>query len=529
MMDKEQFYPTPEDLARELFQMADLRYTNTILEPSAGTGSLLEAFKKVNRYNDHYSFHCIEANKERQATLQGKDFPVIWDDFLTFAPLTPYQAILMNPPFSQGAKHLLKALQICAPGGQILCILNAETIKNPCTKERMALLAELEAQDEFEVTFREQAFSDAERPSMVEVALIYVKKKAVSDRCVTFEHFKRRTERKQTEEPEETSITRYGEIPQLIDHYKAEVKTALALYDEMLHFERISLKGMDNYEKGVLTVEVNAVKGSNYFDTRINIVKKISYKYWKILLYSKELSSLLTGSVQNSYAEKLVEMADFEFNERNILQMKHDLSRNLLQNIDDAIMNVWDTFTSRYAYTDYSKNIHYYTGWKTNNAFAVNKKVIIPLYAFDSWSGKFNPSYRVTSELSDIEKVMNFLDCGRTEAADMCYRMKEAEQTGENRNIDTKYFTVTLYKKGTCHLVFKDMELLKKFNLYAGRKKAWLPDDYGRKPYSHLSEEERAVVDSFEGAKSYEDTYRNQAFYLPQNSDLLRLNPGNAA
>ena len=77
MMDKEQFYPTPEDLARELFQMADLRYTNTILEPSAGTGSLLEAFKKVNRYNDRYSFPCIEANTERQATLQGKDFPVI--------------------------------------------------------------------------------------------------------------------------------------------------------------------------------------------------------------------------------------------------------------------------------------------------------------------------------------------------------------------------------------------------------------------------------------------------------------------
>ena len=303
----------------------------------------------------------------------------------------------------------------------------------------------------------------------------------------------------------------------------------MALYDEMQNYQRVSMKGMDEYAKSVLTVEVNTVKGSRCFDTRVNIVRSISYKYWKILLYSRELSSLLTSNVQTSYAEKLTKMADFEFNERNILQMKENLSRDLFQNIDEAIMSVWEDFTSRYSYTEYSKNIHYYTGWKTNKSFAVNKKVIIPLYAFDNWSGRFNPSYTVCSKLADIEKVMNYLDCGRTEAANISQRLKEAEETGENRNIDTKYFTVTLYKKGTCHLVFKDLELLKKFNLYAGRKKNWLPDDYGRKPYSHLDTEEKAIVDSFEGRASYEDTYQNQEFYLPQSSDFLRLNPGKVA
>ena len=437
--------------------------------------------------------------------------------------------ITFNPPFFQGIQHLQKALQICAPGGQILCILNAESIKNPCTKERKALLAELQKQEHFEVKFKEQAFSHAERPTKVEVALIYVIKKTASNRCISFEHFKKRTEREQVEGLADSSLTRYGEIPQLIGTYKAEVKTALALYDEMQNYQRVSMKGMDEYAKSVLTVEVNTVKGSRCFDTRVNIVRSISYKYWKILLYSRELSSLLTSNVQTSYAEKLTKMADFEFNERNILQMKENLSRDLFQNIDEAIMSVWEDFTSRYSYTEYSKNIHYYTGWKTNKSFAVNKKVIIPLYAFDNWSGRFNPSYTVCSKLADIEKVMNYLDCGRTEAANISQRLKEAEETGENRNIDTKYFTVTLYKKGTCHLVFKDLELLKKFNLYAGRKKNWLPDDYGRKPYSHLDTEEKAIVDSFEGRASYEDTYQNQEFYLPQSSDFLRLNPGKVA
>ncbi|MBR6901368.1 MAG: DUF4942 domain-containing protein, partial [Synergistaceae bacterium] len=40
-----------------------------------------------------------------------------------------------------------------------------------------------------------------------------------------------------------------------------------------------------------------------------------------------------------------------------------------------------------------------------------------------------------------------------------------------------------LYKKGTCHLKFKDMDLLKKFNIYCGKKSNMLPDDYGYAPY----------------------------------------------
>ena len=61
--------------------------------------------------------------------------------------------------------------------------------------------------------------------------------------------------------------------------------------------------------------------------------------------------------------------------------------------------------------------------------------------------------------------------------------LKRVQETGQTENIDTKFFTVTFYKKGTCHLVFKDMELLKKFNLYAGRKLNFLPGDYGKKAY----------------------------------------------
>lgn len=527
MIDNEQYYPTPEDLAKRLVRLIKIG-ESPVLEPSAGTGALVEAFQTWH-HSGH--IHCIELNPERAATLKGKDFTVIWDDFTTFDALTPYSTIIMNPPFNDGARHLLKALRLCAPSGEIACVLNAETIKNPCTNERKALIAELEEQEKYTVDFVESAFIEAERQTTVEVALVYVKKKGAAATCSTLDHFKRwiADERAMAGYEDDMALTRYGDMYQLLDTYRAEIMAAFRLYDEIRGYNKVCLSDDSPYgSDSVFDIKVNTV-GSKGSANRAAIVRKITYKYWKHLLYSKELDHLLTSEVQSEYSRKLVEMADFEFNERNILQLKQDLCQNLIQNLDRAILKVWEQFTSRYSYTKYSQNIHYYNGWKTNQAFRCNKKVIIPLYAFDRWDGKFEPRYSVARELSDIEKAMSYLDCGRTVGSDMCQRLSLAEQQGQSRGIDTKFFTVTCYKKGTCHLVFKDMELLKKFNLYCGRKKNWLPDDYGRKPYSHLDAEEKAVVDSFEGAESYEDTYQNQAFYLPQANDLLLLTAGKVA
>lgn len=518
-MDFQQFYPTPPELAEKLVKLIDDEVKGLVLEPSAGVGNLADAFIK-SRSRDWNNFkqrdvHCVEISPERTAILRNKGYVVVWDDFLSFAPLTPYNAIIMNPPFHEGAKHLLKALSILAPDGEIACILNAETIRNPFCNERKDLIRKLEEMENYTVDFIPNAFDDTD----VEIALIYAKKKAASKRCITFDDFKKSIveERKDTDFQ---AIARHGEINGLVDNYRAEVQAALKLYDEIQNFNRVSLH--DEYRQ---VFEIKLIHGNS----REEIVRAINYNYWEHLLYSHELSRLLTNDAQRSYASKLHEMAEFEFNERNILQLKMDLTKNLLENIDAAIMKTWETFTSRFAFTDYSQNIHYYNGWITNKAYKVNKKVIIPLNAFDRYDGRFNPFYEgVAGELSDIEKAMNYLDCGRTDAADMAEQLKFAKNTYGNRNIDTKYFTVTLYKKGTAHLTFKDLDLLKKFNLYCGKKFNWLPDNYGRKRYKDLSADEKAVADSFEGKESYEETFKNQEFYLPQFSapNLLMLNAG---
>lgn len=511
-MNFEQYYPTPESLGKKLAALIQ-KPQPPILEPSAGTGNLIQAFREARKYNRweyRYSekdFHCVEINPERAATLKGNDFAVIWDNFLTFNPLMPYQTIIMNPPFHDGAKHLLKALNIIADGGEIACILNAETIKNPYTNERKALIQELENAEDYQVEYVQSAFDGTD----VEVALIHVEKKAASVKCATFENFKKSiVEEREQSDPQ--ALIRHGEINGLIDRYQAEVKTALSIYDELQSYNEICLH--ETYH------EIFKVTLNSHGTGHAGIVKAINYNYWYKLLHSTELDRLLTSEACRDYSSKLREMKEYEFNERNILQLKADLTKNLLGSIDVAIMKVWDNFTHRFSYTDYSKNIHYYDGWKTNKAFKCNRKVIIPLYAFDHIGGRIDVN-RVREELADIEKAMNYLDCGRTEGCDMAERLQQSKSAGVYRAIDTKFFKVDIFKKNTAHLTFKDESLLKKFNLYCGRKLNWLPDDYGYKPYESLDDEERAIADSFEGRDSYTETFHNRQFYLQRKSPLM--------
>ncbi|WP_152632556.1 DUF4942 domain-containing protein [Aliarcobacter butzleri] len=74
--------------------------------------------------------------------------------------------------------------------------------------------------------------------------------------------------------------------------------------------------------------------------------------------------------------------------------------------------------------------------------------------------------------------------------------------------LQSEYFEIKLYKKGTAHLTFKDENILRAFNIEAGKKKGWLPNDYGNKKYNELSLEEKELVKSFEN--NIDDYIKNE-------------------
>ena len=67
------------------------------------------------------------------------------------------------------------------------------------------------------------------------------------------------------------------------------------------------------------------------------------------------------------------------------------------------------------------------------------------------------------------------------------------------------------------------MELLKKFNIFGSQMKGWLPFAYGKKEYSDMTREERLVVDSFEGEKSYKDVYKKKDEFIYSPESALTL------
>lgn len=173
-----EFFPTPQSLTFQMCQKVDFKKVTSILEPSAGKGDVIEGIKKYNELVGHrknYEYMAIEIDPNLQSVLQGlDDINVIDSDFLQYEISDHFDLIMMNPPFSNGDLHLLKAIDVMF-NGQIVCLLNAQTLKNPCTNTRQLLVRRLKELNA-DIEYIENAFIDAERKTGVEIALIYIKK-----------------------------------------------------------------------------------------------------------------------------------------------------------------------------------------------------------------------------------------------------------------------------------------------------------------------------------------------------------------
>jgi len=144
-----EFYPTPPRLIDKMLSGIDFQQITTVLEPSAGKGDIVnEVNGKLryaqNKYGDNNykgDIDCIEIDEDLRGVLKNKKYRVVHDDFLAYQSKKKYDLIIMNPPFSDGDKHLMKAIEMQEIfGGAVVCLLNAETLKNPHTNLRKTLV-----------------------------------------------------------------------------------------------------------------------------------------------------------------------------------------------------------------------------------------------------------------------------------------------------------------------------------------------------------------------------------------------------
>lgn len=127
-----QLFPTPADLAARVTEEAAIEPGHDVLEPSAGTGAILDACFHLNGIGfngtpEDGRLVAVEISRPLADALAQR-YPlasIIPGDFLEQnGNLGKFDRVVMNPPFQNGAdiKHIQHALKFLKPGGRLVAI-----------------------------------------------------------------------------------------------------------------------------------------------------------------------------------------------------------------------------------------------------------------------------------------------------------------------------------------------------------------------------------------------------------------------
>lgn len=517
-MINKNFYPTPEHLiAKMVGKIEKLHNVDSILEPSAGRGDIIEYINEKEKYGRAKEISAIEIDTELQATLRGKNINLIDSDFLKYSGREHFDLIIANFPFDNGEKHLLKAIEILF-NGQIVCLINAETIRNTCTLARKSLLHKLKSLDA-EIEFISGAFIDADRKTDVEVALIYINKTETVETKLfgDMEH----EDEEDFSIGEEKGLRKKDDIGNMIIEYTT---TRDNVIEQLISFYK-----NNHLVNGYLELSIKG-KGTNdgknltqLMKNDINsFIKQLKKDYWRKVTELKGVKERLTSKKREEFDCEITKYETLDFTESNIKQFIINVIENFPKMIDAAVEHLFDEFTKYGLREDdwaveYGNNIHFYNAWKTNSGYKVNKKIILPIYY--GYDKKIELDYKHSDLLNDIDRVISYFTDKPIEkySYELC---REEIDGGVTKKISTEYFLITFYKKGTMHLEFKDKDILRIFNIHGGKLKNFLPDDYGEKEYKDMCEVEKVMVDNFESKKEYKATPKK----IPILSNFIKNN-----
>lgn len=488
------FYPTPKEVFNEMWNAlgGSLAFGEKfVLDPSAGSGNLLTFInEKIGTYYKRpKALHGIEIDANLRNVLNGKGLTVVHDDFLTFQTYYNYDVIIMNPPFSDGARHLLKAWEI-AGNTKIACLLNAETIENPYTAER-ELLAKIIADNNGTVKHLGNCFSMSDRKTNVDVVLVVLEKK--KEAAWKFEGAK--FEGQQYEMPRDFSEN----MPAVTDFLLAKENEFQAAAQAAIEVKE-AISKFKNYAGNFAYLGTDIEKLLNGGTTN-ELIDHLNKCAWDALLKKADFRSRMTERVRKDFDEKFSQQSKVAFTKKNMLELMEVLFQNQAAILDQCVLDAFDSMTAYY-----SDNRLHHEGWKTNDKWMVNRKVILPRIMEPGWTEGLGVYYSAQEKLFDIDKALchlsgknpsNILQTAK--ALEIAGSRKKLEEylsrkhkdTGEpledkvkanyeKRTCESEFFKLRFFLKGTIHMEFKDEWLYQKFNQVAVGGKGWLMGSEGQ-------------------------------------------------
>ncbi len=483
------FYPTPAHVARKMLSGLKLD-GRAILEPSAGKGDLCDAIvAATGRSGRAEAFrsriHCCEIEPELQATLRGKGYTLVSADFLSFQPNCRYSLIVMNPPFSNGEKHLLHAWSILHEG-DLVCLLNADAMRNG----QLARIIE----DHGSVEELGACFEDAFRKTSVNVALVRLHKKA---KPIEFEVFGGAEDQDDTVF-EEGAFSSQVATRNTVGNLVIQFDRAREIYSRMLvmaaELKSFAQPLSPKSDVQWLKAATEAIFKDDQDSAYNAFVEALKTDAWQKVFELTKMRNLMSAKVKADFDKQKEEMLRMAFSEENITGAVLALLENGPEILRRCVLEAFDLMTA----FDKKNKIHV-EGWKTNDAWKVNRKVIVPVSVWESfnwWAERGDIPWSYQDKLDDIDRALAYLE-GRKLEDVLAVRQavkafaypvvsdpgaytekRRANPDWTGQKFHSEFFELVGYKKGTLHMVFRDKSLWERFNLEAARGKNWLPDDY---------------------------------------------------
>ena len=490
--DNKDFYPTPEALFRRL--LSGKRFLDgLILEPSAGKGDMIKFIIDMMGRRESYPIDAIENDPRLVNTLMGAGYNVVWDDFLTYETFKEYDYIIMNPPFSNGVDHVLKAIDLAEnqlSDCEIYAILNKQSIDNAYSDKRQELLRKL-VEHGADIEYVSGAFADAERKTDVEVALIRLKVEQADAGRSIYESIVSDIAGDEAQEELETALStvvkqsevaeKLNDIERLVTEYETACELARDAF-KATQAKQSFYSYIDNVNKdeGDAIGEFHSVVTLDKTYTAEDLneeLAKLRRGYWSLVLDTDEFRELLTNEAIQKLNRQIAVAQSMELNYANIRMLLTAIYANRDDMLIESIVSIFKKIT-RYHMNEYSSNIHYYNGWKTNDAYRINKKIIIPVsHGFDNYDfgttwGSDEVAYKhittdVRNWIDDIIKALQLIDPA----------VNNEFQAISEREFENEWLRFKMFLNGNIHVWFNDLKLLDKLNYLCGQYFNWIPSE----------------------------------------------------
>lgn len=497
-MFHDEFYPTPLEVAKKMWMKARAR-GKRVLEPSCGKGDLVEllirgdfeipieflseAEKRIANYYEQDSLDQkpevvfgIEFSDDLYELCKTKGIKMLGHDFLNTDLDHNIELIYMNPPFSNGDEHLLKAWNVVADGGEVVCLLNEETIKNPFSEKRKLLQRIIE--DHGNVEYLGDCFSTAERKTNVQVAMVYLKKPENKFKFDFKETFIVNSEKENVLNVGNKDVTSYvtsiaksDYLQSLEDAYN---RTKDSYIEMIKHIRKANdlFKTFSSYSGDRLDFNLLSLlnRPEDEYKAMAEVLKS---RAWNLIIEKSNIKKYATSKVRDMIFNFSQQQSEVAFSKKNVIDLLSMLAINSQSIFKQAVVDVFDKLTA------YDKENRIHTeGWLTNDSYKINYKVIIPgvfdyntIYSAECHRWSINR----TSLLYDLEIAMQYVLQEEMGEHEICLsksleKVKNGVYEGE-----TRYFKWKAHKKGTLHLWFKEEDAWTMFNIIAASGKNWLP------------------------------------------------------